>query len=112
VTGLVDGLGGRGRVARLPAPNDRRARLVRLTKAGRALLDDVLPGNLKRLACVMAGWTKAEQQRLVRLLREVHAGCRSACLEHSDQAAQAVEVEGGRELDRSASAEVQNDTSS
>jgi DNA-binding MarR family transcriptional regulator len=40
---LVAGLEARGYVQRLPDPTDRRARIVRLTQRGRAMLRAALP---------------------------------------------------------------------
>jgi len=39
--GLLDGLQRRGLITREPAPNDRRARIVRLSRQGRFLVDAV-----------------------------------------------------------------------
>lgn len=68
MTALIDGLAGDGLVARGPHPTDRRSVLVRLTPAGRELLERVLPGLYRQQVRAMGRLTADEQRELVRLL--------------------------------------------
>ena len=69
MTNRVDRLAARGLVERLPAPQDRRGVLVRLTTAGRSTVDGALEGLLRREQALLAGLDTAEQERLTTLLR-------------------------------------------
>jgi DNA-binding MarR family transcriptional regulator len=64
VTRLVDGLAGRGWVARAPGPHDGRVRLVSLTAAGRRAAADVVRRRQARLA-VLLDRVPADQRDLV-----------------------------------------------
>ncbi len=78
VTGVTDTLERDGLVERLPMPNDRRARIVRLTPNGKALFD--------RMAAVHAGWVEElisglgepERRELYRLLGQLKRGLGAA----------------------------------
>ncbi len=69
MTNRVDRLAARGLVERLPAPQDRRGVLVRLTPAGQSTVDGALEGLLRREQALLAGLDTAEQERLTTLLR-------------------------------------------
>lgn len=71
ITVAVDRLVAKGYVARNDDPNDRRVRVVELTKAGRAVIGPVYKRHeqdLERLASVL---TAAERTTLVNLLRKL-----------------------------------------
>ena len=68
VTGLVDRLERGGLVIRDAAPNDLRAKVLRLTPKGRQLVERVLKGHAGQIERVLAGLTAAEQRELHRLL--------------------------------------------
>ncbi|MFL6230713.1 MAG: MarR family winged helix-turn-helix transcriptional regulator [Pyrinomonadaceae bacterium] len=68
VTGLADCLEQRGLVERINAPEDRRVRLVRLTKAGRKLLDTILPGHYARVREMLKGMSNKDKAALSELL--------------------------------------------
>ena len=68
ITGLVDRLEARGLVRRTAMPLDRRAFLVRLTPAGRRLLEEILP-------CYHAAaeeiWGRMSAARVIELARDL-----------------------------------------
>ncbi len=70
VTGLVDRLERQGMVRRCEH-RDRRATVVRLTDAGAALMEKVVPAHAERLAELTAGLTVAEKKTLTRLLSKL-----------------------------------------
>jgi MarR family 2-MHQ and catechol resistance regulon transcriptional repressor len=70
VTGLVDRLERRGLVERAAAP-DRRATTVRLTRAGRARVDRVVPAHSAAMRDAVAGLTDREKRRLTELLTKL-----------------------------------------
>ena len=71
MTGLVDTLERDGYAKRAPASEDRRMMLVRLTDAGRAFVDSILPDYLRRIAALMAGLSEAERKEMVALMIKV-----------------------------------------
>jgi MarR family 2-MHQ and catechol resistance regulon transcriptional repressor len=68
VTGVVDRLERAGLVAREADPTDHRAKFVRLTKAGRELVERVLAGHQRQIESVFGGLKAEEQVRLHGLL--------------------------------------------
>ncbi|CAL4859043.1 hypothetical protein MMM2322_00684 [Microbacterium sp. MM2322] len=62
-----------GLIIREPNPDDGRGKFVRLTDAGRALLDAVLPDHLATEEEVLASLTSAERETLARLLSKLVA---------------------------------------
>ena len=73
MTNRVDRLVARGLVERAAA-GDRRKVLVRLTPAGRALVDEVAPGHLATEREVLSVLTARQQRDLVHLLRVLLVG--------------------------------------
>lgn len=73
VTGVVDRLERMGLVSRRAAPDDRRARHVRLTAAGRQLLERSLLCHGRRTQSLMSGLTAAEQKSLGVMLEKLCA---------------------------------------
>jgi DNA-binding MarR family transcriptional regulator len=74
MTNRLDRLERAGLVERRPDPNDRRGKLIVLTKAGRLLVDETIGrhvANEKRLLSVL---TPAEQEKLNALLKKLIAG--------------------------------------
>jgi len=72
-TGIVDKLEERGLAERHPHPEDRRATLVRLTEAGRAVHAAVAPGFAERVEAVLSSLTAEERgvlQGMLERLRE------------------------------------------
>lgn len=64
VTGVIDRLERMGLVSRQAAPDDLRARHVRLTTSGRRLLQDSLVSHGRRTQSLMSGLSAAEQESL------------------------------------------------
>lgn len=73
ITGLVDRLEKRGLVRRTAMPRDRRAFLVRLTPAGRRLLQEILPCYHGAAEAVWGGLDAARADRLARDLDRLAA---------------------------------------
>lgn len=74
MTGLIDTLEKDGMVSRAADANDRRTVQVRLTGAGRAMLDGMLPDYFQCVADVMRPLSEGERTQLVRLLQKVQGG--------------------------------------
>jgi len=74
MTGLLDGLEGKGMIERVAHPEDRRKLGIRLTKKGRQLLDKMLPGYYDHIGKLMAKLSEKERQNLVALLGKVNQG--------------------------------------
>jgi DNA-binding MarR family transcriptional regulator len=74
VTKQVDALEARGLVTRVPSAVDRRMTFVRLTAAGAALLERILPDHYAGQSRLLADLSAAERQALVGLLAAVQRG--------------------------------------
>ncbi|MFB8771951.1 MarR family winged helix-turn-helix transcriptional regulator [Streptomyces broussonetiae] len=71
---------GRGWIVRSPDPADKRSRILRLTPAGHAVLDELSRRSSALLADRLSDWTDDEVGQLVRLmtrLRESFGDCRA-----------------------------------
>ncbi|MER7751834.1 MarR family transcriptional regulator [Kitasatospora sp. NPDC097643] len=71
ITNRVDRLSAKGLVERNPCPNDRRAVLVRLTPAGKELIDAALPGHVRNEERLLAALDGDERAQLDGLLRKL-----------------------------------------
>jgi DNA-binding MarR family transcriptional regulator len=71
ITGVVDRLQKMGLVARTVSPTDHRVKLVRLTRRGRTLVEQVLQHHPQQVAIVLGGLGAAEQHQLQRLLEQM-----------------------------------------
>jgi MarR family 2-MHQ and catechol resistance regulon transcriptional repressor len=71
LTDLVDKLQARGLVGRVRDPRDRRLVRVELTRAGRALVQDLFPRHATDIAATMDGLSCAELRVLEPLLRKL-----------------------------------------
>ena len=71
VTGLVDRLVGEELVVREPSPHDRRAHLVRLTKAGKQAFAAMVPAHAALVKSLFGGVTRAQLSALHDLLGQV-----------------------------------------
>ena len=69
IAGVVDRLEARGLLQRSASPDDRRVRLLSLTRAGQALLDDVTPGMQRAQARMLAPLPKDQRAEFMRMLR-------------------------------------------
>ena len=74
MTSRLDRLERKGLIERTPSPNDRRSVLVRLTPAGLALIDRVLPLHVTNEQQALASLTSKEQKLLNELLVKLLAG--------------------------------------
>lgn len=74
MTRLIDGLEKDGLIRRSPHETDRRQQVIRLTAAGRGIMEDLLPDYWSRLYTLMSGLDNTEQAALISLLTKVAAG--------------------------------------
>jgi DNA-binding MarR family transcriptional regulator len=73
VTNRIDRLEQRGFVQRQPSTGDKRFVRVRLTPAGRAVMDAALPDHLANESAMLEPLTDAERRELVRMLRTLQS---------------------------------------
>jgi DNA-binding MarR family transcriptional regulator len=73
VTGLIDTMVRAGQVVRAPDPHDRRASNVKLTPAGRALLQKVRPHLTTWSREIFSVLSKPERHQLVKLLTKIQS---------------------------------------
>ncbi|MER7584043.1 MarR family transcriptional regulator [Kitasatospora sp. NPDC097691] len=71
ITNRVDRLSAKGLVERNPCPDDRRAVLIRLTPAGKDLIDGALAGHVRNEERILAALDDDEQAQLDSLLRKL-----------------------------------------
>jgi MarR family transcriptional regulator, lower aerobic nicotinate degradation pathway regulator len=69
IAGVIDRLESRGLMLRNASPDDRRVRLLSLTPAGQALLDEVVPGMLRAQERMLEPLPAAERAEFMRMLR-------------------------------------------
>ena len=74
MTAAVDRLERRGLVKRHDDPNDRRARVVHLTKAGRKLIEELFARHRRDMERPVTCLTKAEIASLGAMLRKLGHG--------------------------------------
>lgn len=74
MTGLIDGLAQCNLVERVYAKNDRRSIQIKLTEAGQAKLDEVMPDYYRRLRQCMHGLDEAQRKQLNAILELINAG--------------------------------------
>lgn len=78
VTGLIDRLVDEGLVERLPAPGDRRAQVVRLTKAGKRVFDRMTPVHAAWIQELFGGLDRVELTALHELLATLKSSLAAA----------------------------------
>ena len=71
IGGVIDRLQARGLVQRAHSPDDRRVRLLSLTKAGQRLLQEVLPPMQRAQQRMLAPLAPAERPEFMRMLRQL-----------------------------------------
>ncbi|MFJ9696196.1 MarR family winged helix-turn-helix transcriptional regulator [Kitasatospora sp. NPDC101183] len=71
ITNRVDRLSAKGLVERNPCPNDRRAVLVRLTPAGKELIDGAMQGHVENEERILSALDAEERVQLDGLLRKL-----------------------------------------
>lgn len=74
LTGIVDRLEGESLVYREPDQTDRRVVWVRLTKKGKSLIEDMIPGHVKQIESMFS----AVPTKSLRQLRDMLGRCRNA----------------------------------
>ncbi|MGQ2964801.1 MarR family winged helix-turn-helix transcriptional regulator [Methylophilus sp.] len=74
MTGLLDGLEQGGLVQRVSAPQDRRSVQIKLTAAGQAKLDAVMPDYYSRLRLCMQGLSERQRSDLQSILGVIDDG--------------------------------------
>lgn len=79
ITGVVDNLSRKGFVRRAMDHRDRRVRIAKITPAGEALLDSVLPGHYAEVRQLLGGLGDREKAAACRLLAKLRRG-----IEHSE----------------------------
>ena len=78
VTGLVERLVAEKLVDRRPAPNDRRAQIVRLTAKGRQVFQRMATAHGDWLAAMFSGLSEGEVEEMMRLLGKTKLSARAA----------------------------------
>jgi DNA-binding MarR family transcriptional regulator len=68
---VIDRLEARGLVVRAPAANDRRSYALRLSDAGLALLDELIPRIQEHERTLFNGFSDSERKQFIDLLRRV-----------------------------------------
>lgn len=74
MTGLLDGLEQGGLIQRISVPHDRRSVQIRLTQAGQAKLDAVMPDYYTRLRLCMQGLSESQRNQLQGILGVIDQG--------------------------------------
>lgn len=72
MTGLLDGLLKEQLISREPAIADRRQIEIKLTGAGQAKLDEVMPGYYRRVAAMMASVDNSSLENMIDALTTLH----------------------------------------
>ena len=70
VTGLIDHLESKGMVKRMVDPNDRRARIARITRKGEILLDQYMPTHYRQIRTLLQNLSSQEKVTFLSLLRK------------------------------------------
>lgn len=72
ISRLVDGLIKDGQVERVPDPGNRRVSPIRMTKAGQAHLEELLPGYFRNVRDMFGTLSKTERKDFLKLLDKLH----------------------------------------
>jgi MarR family 2-MHQ and catechol resistance regulon transcriptional repressor len=68
ITKLIDGLEKKGWVKRISSSRDRRIKLIKITREGSALLDEVWPRHVEALNALLEGFAPEDKERFNLLL--------------------------------------------
>lgn len=71
IGGVIDRLEKRGLIERQASPTDRRVRLLHVTDAGAALVDEVIPAMLKAQQRILEPLPAADRPRFLSMLKTV-----------------------------------------
>ena len=74
VTGLIDGLEKMGLVERVARPGDRRVRVIKATRRGRELIDELWPGYLAVLVDFASPLSTGQKRQAAGLLERWRKG--------------------------------------
>lgn len=74
MTGLLDGLEQGGLIERIYDSSDRRSVQIKLTDAGQAKLDEVMPDYYRRVKRCMGGLDEKQRQHLEQMLEMINGG--------------------------------------
>ncbi|HLH86912.1 MAG TPA: MarR family transcriptional regulator [Xanthobacteraceae bacterium] len=74
MTARLDRLERAGLIERRPDPDDRRGKLIALTKRGRALIDEMIGQHVANEQRILSPLSRAEQEKLAALLQKLIAG--------------------------------------
>jgi len=74
MTGIIDTLEKEGQIERVPDPDDRRKVIVRITGAGRELMEEFLPQHQQNIGLMLDGLTVDERRVLLGLMQKLHQG--------------------------------------
>lgn len=74
ITGLLDGLEREGAIERVPNPDDRRSHVARITPAGVAKMQAVIPGHMARVSDVLGSLDDSDRRHLSRLVDQLAVG--------------------------------------
>lgn len=85
ITGLVDRLVAQGLLDRQPAPNDRRAQLVKLTAEGRRSFRTMAASHEAWIAEIFADLTASDRATLMRLLGKAKTSAHKSIAGGADQ---------------------------
>ncbi len=69
IGGVIDRLERRGLIERRASPTDRRVRLLHVTPAGEALIDEVVPAMLRAQQRILSPLPAAERPRFVAMMK-------------------------------------------
>jgi len=72
MTGIIDTLEREGHIERFADPSDRRKVIVRITGAGKVLMDDFLPRHQDYVRQMTAGLTVEERRTLLELMMKLY----------------------------------------
>ena len=70
ITGVVDRLVQKGFLSRAVSETDRRARVLEITREGRAALEKIQPAVLETQKIMLSGLSEPEQEEFMRLLEK------------------------------------------
>src|SRR5687767_10418577 len=84
MTPAVDRLERRGLVRRRDSPDDRRVRVIELTKEGNELIERAFPNHAEALERAVSALGITERATLVRLLKKLGKGAQARLVEEED----------------------------
>lgn len=74
MSAVLDGLEGRGLIARKPSPRDRRSHALEITAKGRKVLDELMPAHRAHEARIAERLSAGERRHLIDLLKKLNGG--------------------------------------